>query len=312
MAAQPNHLSQVVRLLVNLALLSLGAVISAIAVVLFQAPFDIAPSGVSGLAVILNEIWGTPIGLVVLIGNIPIQMLAFRLLGGWRIIAASIFAVVIYSAALELFPVNAAVLSQDRLLNAVFGGIVGGIGAAIVIRGGGTMGGTSTLNQILLDRFGIPLSASTLYTDSGVVLLAGLVFGWEGALYAIVALYVGGAVSDYVLEGPSVVRTAVIITDRPADVADVIFDALGRGVTGWEARGMYTGAPHTVLYVTVARAQVLSLRQAVQEADPAAFLVIGHGHMAYGRGRGFKRLITGKSGRNTPGSPPSAEPPEAD
>lgn len=273
----------------RLALLVIGALINAVAVIVFQAPFDIAPAGISGIAVILNHLIGTPIGLIVLIGNIPIQILAFRMLGGWQVVAASIFVVVVYSAGIEILsPYVTEVLSNDRLLNALFGGILGGIGASLVIRGGGTLGGTSTLNRILLDRFGIPLSTSTLYTDTGVVVLAGLVFGWEGALYAIVALYVGGAVTDYALEGPSVIRTVVIITDQPEAVSSVIFDALGRGVTGWEAKGMFTGAAHTVLYVTVARSQVTQLRKAVTDIDPDVFMVVGHGHAAYGRG--FRRL----------------------
>jgi uncharacterized membrane-anchored protein YitT (DUF2179 family) len=285
-----------IRLSIKIVLLVIGAIISAISVIVFQAPFDIAPAGVSGLAVIFNHLFGLPIGLVVLLGNIPIQLLAFRMLGGWKVIAASIFAVVVYSAAVEvLAPYITSTLSTDRLLNALFGGIVGGIGAALVIRGGGTMGGTSTLNRILLQRLGIPLSTSTLYTDTGVVLLAGLVFGWEGALYAIVSLYVGGAVIDYALEGPSVIRTAVIITDH-ADAVSAAVLALGRGVTGWEARGMYTGDPHTVLYVTVARAQVVELRETVSAIDPAAFMVIGQGHTAYGRGRGFRRMNKRRAG----------------
>lgn len=273
----------------RLALLTIGALINAIAVTVFQAPFDIAPAGISGIAVILNHLIGTPIGLIVLIGNIPIQLLAFRMLGGWQVVAASIYVVVVYSMGIEvLSPYVTEVLSNDRLLNALFGGIVGGIGASLVIRGGGTLGGTSTLNRILLERFGMPLSTSTLYTDTGVVILAGLVFGWEGALYAIVALYIGGAVTDYALEGPSVIRTVVIITDHPKEVSSVIFDALGRGVTSWEAKGMFTGAAHTVLYVTIARSQVGELRRAVTEIDPDVFMVVGHGHAAYGRG--FRRL----------------------
>jgi len=286
-AARKN--GSLLSLIAPIALLTLGALISAVSVIVFQAPFDIAPAGISGIAVILNSLFGTSIGLVVLIGNIPIQVLAYRMLGGWRGIVSSIFAIVVYSVAIEvLTPYVTGVLSEDRLLNALFGGIIGGLGASLVIRGGGTMGGTSTLNRILQERFGIPLSTSTLYTDTGVVLLAGLVFGWEGALYAIVSLYVGGAVTDYALEGPSVIRTAVIITDRPQEVSAVILDEMGRGVTGWESRGMFTGATHTVLYVTVARGQVTELRHTVTQADPNVFMVIGHGHTAYGEG--FRRM----------------------
>ncbi|MFO7323928.1 MAG: YitT family protein [Chloroflexota bacterium] len=267
-------------------LLTLGAFISAVAVIVFEAPFRIAPSGISGVAVILNHLIGTPLGLVVLLGNIPIQILAFRMLGGWRAVAATVYATVAYSLMLDLltpvFPPSG--ISNDVLLNAIFGGIIGGIGGGLIYRAGGTLGGTSTLSRILLQRFGIPLSAGALYTDTLVIAAAGLTFGLELALYAMITLYIGAAVSDYVLEGPSVIRTGVIITNRPAEVADALLHRLGRGVTAWEGKGMFTGQARTVLYVTVSRPEVNQLQRLVMQTDPDAFLVIGQGHSAFGEG----------------------------
>ncbi len=265
-------------------LLTVGAVISAIAVIVFEAPFQIAPGGISGIAIILNHVIHTPIGLVILLGNIPIQIIGYRMLGGWRVIAATIYAVVLYSVLIDVLTPYFGTLSSDRFLNAVFGGIIGGIGTGLVLRAGGTMGGTSTLGRILQQRYGTPLSSSTLYTDGLVILAAGVAFGWEGALYAMVGLYVGGATADYVLEGPSVIRTGVIITDHPQTLADHILSDLGRGVTAWTATGMFTDQPHTVLYVTIARSQVNALQRIVMSVDPEAFLVIGQGHAAYGQG----------------------------
>ncbi len=265
-------------------LLSLGAVISAIGVIVFEAPFNIAPGGISGVAIILNDLIHTPIGLVILIGNIPIQIIAYRMLGGWRVIAATVYAVVLYAILIDLLTPYFGIVSDDRFLNAVFGGIIGGIGGGLVLRAGGTMGGTSTLGRILQQNYGIPLSSSTLYTDGLVVIFAGLAFGFEGALYAMVGLFVAGATTDYVLEGPSVIRTGVIITDHPTEVADRILDDLGRGVTGWDAKGMFTDQPHTVLYVTIGRSEVNALRRLVTTVDPNAFMVIGQGHAAYGQG----------------------------
>lgn len=275
-------------LIVNIIVLVIGAVISAIGVVVFQVPFDIAPGGVSGLAIIVNELagGGLPVGLLILIGNIPIQWIAFRILGGWRSIVATVFAVAVYSISIDILtPVLAGQkLSEDVFLNALYAGVIGGIGGGMIFRAGGTLGGTSTLGRILQERNGIPLSSSTLYTDSAIVLLAGLVFGWEGALYAIVTLFVGGAVSDYVLEGPSVIRTATIITDYPDTVAQAIIQHLGRGVTGWDGKGMFTHKNRGVLFVTIGRQQVGNLRAIVRRADNNAFVVIGQGQTAYGRG----------------------------
>jgi uncharacterized membrane-anchored protein YitT (DUF2179 family) len=267
-------------------LLVLGSFISALAVIMFEAPYRIAPGGVSGAAVILNDLFGLPIGVMVLIGNIPIQILAFRMLGGWRALAATIFTLVLYSIMIDLltpyFPADLA--GEDVFLAALFGGIVGGIGAGLIYRAGGTLGGTSTLGRILQQKYGIPLSSSSLYTDTFVIAAAGLAFNWQLALYAMVTLFVAGAVADYILEGPSVVRTAVVITDHPREVADVVLDELGRGVTGWQAQGMFTEQPHTLLYITISRGQVNQLRGLVLQADPRAFVVIGQAHSAYGHG----------------------------
>lgn len=278
--------------LFTLVWLTLGALLSTFSVIIFEAPFNIAPGGVSGVAVILNKVIGTPIGLMVLIGNIPIQIIAYRMLGGWKVIATTVYVLIVYSITLDLFK-DAAFLpmkgvSNNVLLNAVFGGIIGGVSSGMVYAVGGTFGGTSTLGRILQFRMGIPLSTSSLYTDTVVILVAGLVFGWESALYAMVALFLGGVAADYVLEGPSVIRTAIIITDHPKEVSAAIMGTMQRGVTAWEGKGMFTEQPHTVLFVTITRPQVGALRRLVAEIDPDAFIVIGQGHVAYGEG--FKRV----------------------
>ncbi len=267
-------------------LLTIGAIISALALIIFEVPADIAPGGVSGVAIILNDIFDTPIGLLILIGNIPIQLIAFRMLGGWRIVVRTLYAVILYSILIDTltqyFPADG--ITSDRLLNALMGGILTGLGTMVIIVGGGTLGGTSTLGRILQVRYGIPLSSSIVYTDGLVVIAAGFAFGWEGALYAMIALYVTGAAADYFLEGPATIRTTVIITDHPRQVADAILKGMGRGVTAWESTGMYTDQPHTVLYVTINRGQVNELRSIVLTADESAFMVIGQGHSAYGKG----------------------------
>jgi uncharacterized membrane-anchored protein YitT (DUF2179 family) len=270
----------------RLFLLTAGTTIWMLSVVLFMAPFDIAPAGVSGIAVLLNEVVGTPIGLVVLLGNIPIQFLAYRMLGGMRTVAATVYCVVLFSIltdwAAPLLPAQG--LSDNVLLNALFGGVIGGLGAGLIYKAGGTAGGTSTLARIFQNRFGLPLSTTYLYVNLIVVVAAGVVFGWEGALYAIVALWVEGVTSDYLMEGPSIIRMALIITTHPEAVSQAVMDTMHRGVTGWNVTGMYTGQGRTMLLVTVARFQIDLLRQIVAAVDPSAFVVVAQGHVAYGQG----------------------------
>ena len=166
----------------------------------------------------------------------------------------------------------------------MFGGILGGIAGGLVYRAGGTFGGTSTLARILQRRLGTSLNNTYLYTDTLVIVLAGLIFGWEGALYAMVAIYIDGATSDYVLEGPSTVRTATIVTNKPQEVANAIMAEFSRGVTGWPGKGMYTGQERHVLFVAVSRPEVNELRALVFDVDADAFIVVGQGQTAYGEG----------------------------
>lgn len=270
--------------------LTIGALIGAIGVTIFLAPFSVAPGGVTGIAVILNRTVGTPIGVMVFLLNIPIQIIGYYMLPrGWRTIVRTVYIVVIYTIALDLvapvLPTEG--ISDNVMLNALFGGVMGGIGGGIIIRNGGSFGGTSTLALIIQSRTGLPLSSIYLYTDSAIIASAGLIFGWEAALYASITLFVDGLAASYVLEGPSVIRTVVIITDKPQAVSEAILHQMNRGVTGWEATGMYTGQTRHVLYVTVSRGQVQTLRQLIHNVDAKAFIVIGHGHTAYGEG--FKR-----------------------
>lgn len=270
-------------------LITAGAVLGAIQVAVFMVPADVVPGGVSSLAVILNRVAGTPVGVMVLIANIPIQVLGYRMLGGWRLVVMTVYVVVVYSVTVDVITlVDVEPVSHDRLLNALFGGALGGIAGGLVYRGGGTFGGTSTLARIWQNRTGTPMSTTFLYTDSVLIMLAGVVFGWESVLYSVVALVVGGIVTDYVMEGPSVIRTLVIITDHPRDVADMVIRDMNRTVTAWDARGMYTEQARSVLYVTVPRSEATELVQMVLAVDPHAFVVIGQGHTAYGEG--FKHV----------------------
>lgn len=280
------------RVALAIALMTVGAVISALSVVVFMIPAEVVPGGVSSVAVILNALVGTPVGLVILIGNIPIQYWGARMLGGWRTVAGTIYTVAVYSLGVEIMTyAGLGDVSDDRLLNAMFGGALGGISGGLIYSGGATLGGTSTVARILQDRTGTPMSSTFLYTDAAFIALAALVFSWEAALYAVVALVINGVATDYVLEGPSVIRTVTIITNHPDAISGMVIREMNRSVTAWEARGMYTGQARAVLFVTIARSEAGRLKDKVLATDPTAFVVIGQGHAAYGEGfRHARRL----------------------
>ncbi|MEW5986649.1 MAG: YitT family protein [Chloroflexota bacterium] len=265
-------------------LLTAGAVGMAINANLFLVPADLAPGGVFGTSLILNELTGWPIGLMMLVLNVPLMALGYRRLGRLRFLTRTLYVVLLYNLGVDVVGrwLPPAGITDEILLNALYGGVLGGIAMGLVFRGGGTSAGTGILGRVLQLKTGIPVSQIYVVTDGAVIIGAGLVFGWEKALYAMITVFVWGLASDYILEGPSVVRTAFIVTDHAPQVAAQVLTRLGLGVTAWNAQGMFTEEAHTVLFCTVSRPDVDALRAVVYEADPAAFLVIAHGHQARG------------------------------
>jgi uncharacterized membrane-anchored protein YitT (DUF2179 family) len=266
-------------------LLILGAIVQAASMDLFLIPGQIASGGVSGLSQVLNHYTGLPIGMMVLVMNAPLFFLGWRYLGGRRFLIRTIFTVALYSVLVDLGRlVIPAGPTQNPMLNALYGGVVGGLGMGITFLGQGTGGGTDIVARVLARLRGIPLSQGYLFTDALVILLAGFAFSWEQALYAMLALYIGGVAAEVVTEGASVVRTALIVSDKPRDVADAILREMERGVTGLRGEGMYTQEQRTLLYVVISRSEVARLKALIREIDPHAFVVIGQASEALGEG----------------------------
>jgi uncharacterized membrane-anchored protein YitT (DUF2179 family) len=268
------------------ALITLGCVIQALAMDLFLIPAQLAAGGVSGLAQIVNSFTGWPIGVMVTVMNLPLFYVGGRYLGGRRFMARTVATVVLYSAFVDLFALYLpqSGLTEDLFLNALYGGVLGGLGMGLVFRAQGTTGGTDIVARILGRWRGVPLSQSYLLTDTAIVFFAGLTFGWNYALYAVVALYITGLAAEASAEGVGIVRAATVITSQPQLIADRVMKEMARGVTGWAGTGMYSGAERHVLFIAVSRAEVSQLKAIVKEADPLAFVVIGQAHEAIGEG----------------------------
>ncbi len=262
-----------------------GALIQALAMRLFLVPAQLVSGGVSGTAQLINYYLPWPIGLMVLIGNIPLFVLGWQYLGGPRFALRTALAIVAFSFFTDFLVIFIpGGIVDDLVLNCLYGGVLLGVGLGLVYRGKGTSGGSDILGRILNHRLGIPVSHSYMITDTVVILAAGFVFGWENALYALVTTYVSGLAAEMVLEGSGIYRTAMIVTACPERVAGDIMTLLERGVTVLEGSGAYTGQSRPVLYCVITRAEVSRIKEIVRQADPRAFMVIGTAHEALGEG----------------------------
>src|SRR5512135_1333888 len=220
--------------LVEYAELLIGSMLQAIGLRLFLVPANLASGGISGISQLINHYTGWPIGLMVFIGNVPLFIVGWRHLGGRRFALRTLVSVAAYSFFadallwLPFFP--KAGLTNDIVLNALYGAVVSGIGYGLVYRGQGTSGGSDILARILHHLRGVTMTQSYLLTDTVVILAAGFIFGWQRALYALITLYVSGLVVDTTMEGTGTARTALIISSHSDEVSDRILTEMERGV----------------------------------------------------------------------------------
>lgn len=267
-------------------LLLLGGLVQALAMRLFLVPGELVSGGISGIAQIVNHYVNFPIGVMVLVGNIPLFILGWRFLGGRRFAARTAVSVTAFSIFTDLltFFIPAAGMTHDNILNAIYGAVLLGIGLGLVYRGSGTSGGSDILGRILNHRFGISISMAYMITDTLVVLAGGFAFSWEKALYGLMVIYVSGLAAEAVAEGSGIFRTAIIITTKPDEVIHEIMYTMERGVTILTGKGAYTGEDRPVLYCVITRSEVNQMKEVIKTIDPDAFMVIGAAHEALGEG----------------------------
>ena len=264
----------------------LGTLIQALAMRLFLVPGLMVSGGISGAAQIINYFTHWPIGLMVLVGNIPLFILGWRYLGGTRFALRTALAIIFFSFFTDFLTnfISPQGVTSDLVLNALYGGLLLGLGLGLVYRGRGTSGGSDILGRILNHYRGLSISQSYLITDTAIVLASGFAFGWERALYGMIVIYVSGLAAELASEGMSVLRMALIVTNHPKEISQRIFIDLERGVTILNGTGAYTGDSRPVLYCVLTRSEINVLKTIVSEADPKAFMVIGQANEALGEG----------------------------
>lgn len=284
------HLPRILDELWRLLLIVIGAVLAGAGFSLFQVPYNIAAGGVSGIAILINHFTGWPIATMYLIMNIPLFVVGFFYLGRWRFLFSTALAVLLFTVTTGFFDQYLPTLlpewpiTDNILLSAIYAGLVGGIGGGLLYLAGATLGGTAIIGRIIQVKTGLSLSQIYLFVDGAIVLAAGVIFGWEIALYAMLTLLLSGQAADFVLEGPSRARTAMVVTTQPQPITQALIAELGRGVSSWEAVGGYTGEPRTIVMCTIYRPQVGDLKRVVATHDPHAFVIIGTTQQALGEG----------------------------
>lgn len=268
---------------VDLLLIVAGCVLMALAVDVFLDPNDVVPGGFTALAIFANRLWSWPIGLTLLVLNLPFVLLGMRVLGA-QFGSRTLLAVALVSLAIDFLRPLVPQVQGEPLLYTIYGGLLFGLGQGLVFRARATSGGTETPARLLHRLRGIRMSQSLLVMD--LIILAGAVsfFGLAPALYALIAVWVMTRVVGFMEAGSNDSDSVFVVTSEADVIRAAILEKLERGVTLLSAEGGYTGSPRLMLFTVVSRREVGLLRQIVSHADPQAFMVINPSNEVLGEG----------------------------
>ena len=267
----------------SFALITLGSLLTAVGLDMFLIPNKIAAGGVSGLATIAYYLFGFPVGLTMLAINIPLFIASLKLLGA-RFGIKTLFGFLTLSLFVDLLEPGLPSPTSDPLLASVYGGVIVGIGLGIVFRAGGTTGGTDLAARLVLKYFSTSSGQALLVIDGLVIVLAGIVFSAELALYALISVFISSQVIDVVQEGVSHGRAAFIISDHEKEIAQAVLKELDRGATFFEGKGAYSLTKKGILLTVVNRSEVTRLKILVSEIDPSAFVIVANANEVLGEG----------------------------
>lgn len=263
----------------------LGAVLVSVGLEIFLVPNRIIDGGIVGISIILSHLSGWALGIFLFLLNLPFLLVGYKQIGKTFAIS-TLFGVTIMSIGTQLLhPVPG--LTEDPLLAAVFGGIILGVGVGLVIRYGGSLDGTEIVAILFNKKLPFSVGEIVMFFNFFILGSAGFVFGWDHAMYSLIAYYIAFKMIDITIEGFQESKSVWIISDYYREIGDVIVARLGRGVTYLSGEGGYTGDDKKVIFCIITRLEEAKLKLIVEDVDPGAFLAVGNIHDV--RGGRFKK-----------------------
>ena len=259
------------RKVIEYLILTLGSILAAFALEQFLIPNTVLDGGITGISIIIYKLTNIPLGLLVVLINIPFIYIGYRNLGK-RFLFRTIYAMLTFSlflSYLELFDP----FTEEMLLATVFGGAILGVGVGLIIRSGGCNDGTESVAIVISKRTNLSVGQIVLIFNLVIYIVAGFIFGFDRAMYSLLTYIITFKVIDFVSEGLEQAKAAMIITDKGTNISEEIYKRLGRTTTMIRAKGLISGEKE-VMYCVLTRMEVFELRHIVEDMDESAFVTI--------------------------------------
>ena len=255
------------RIAISLAFLTAGAILAAFAVEEFLEPNALFDGGVTGVSMMLAHFTPLPLGAYVVLVNLPFVIVAWRQLGK-RFVVKFVYLIVVFSLFTMVFaPLQEA--TEDVFLATLYGGLALGAGVGLVMRGGGCLDGTEIVAILANRKAGVSVGSVILGINVVIFAVAGILFGLDRGMYSLAMYFVTSRVIDFVEMGPSETKAVLMMCDDGHELAQRIYEDLGRTVTFLRGRGLVSDAEKDVLYCVVTRAELYELKEIIAECGGA-------------------------------------------
>lgn len=256
-----------------------------IGVRLFAVPNHIAPSGFTGITVIINYLTNLPIGSMGLLMNIPFLAICWKAIGRDFVLRTA-RVLIIFTLLVDFVFTSLPVYTGDPVLAAIFGGLFSGLGTGFVLRQGYSGGGTDLIIKLIRKSYPYFSTGELVLAINGVIMgCAALVYGnIEAALYGLIMTFTSGRVMDMILNGADAAKSVMIVTHKPDEISEMIIERLQRSATIINGTGAYRKDDTFVLLCVVRKSEFFQLKKLIREADPLAFVIVNEANQILGKG----------------------------
>ncbi|CAH1215980.1 hypothetical protein PAECIP111892_04217 [Paenibacillus auburnensis] len=272
----------------RIVMMVLGAAMMSVALEIFLVPNELIDGGITGISIMLSHIFNIPLGILLTLLNLPFLVIGYKQIGK-TFALSTLFAVILMSIGTQLLhPVKP--ITVEPLLAAVFGGVILGVGVGLVVRYGGSLDGTEIVAILIAKKLPFSVGEVVMFFNFFILSVAGFVFGWNNAMFSLIAYYIAFKMIDVTLEGLDQSKSVWIISDKFRDIGEALTERLGRGVTYLDGEGGFSGENKKVIFVVITRLEEAKLKSIVEDWDSDAFVAIGNIHDVKG-GRFKKKSI---------------------
>ena len=258
--------------IIHLVMIFIGSIVAAFALEICLLPNNVIDGGVVGISMMLEHVTGFSLSIFLIIINAPFIYMGYKQIGK-SFSLYTLFGILCLSFWTEIFaPYDS--FFHDKLLAAAFGGLILGIGIGIIMRNGGCLDGTEILAIIFSQKLPVSVGEIIMIINIFIFTAAGLLLGWEEAMYSMLTYFVVTKAIDTILAGFNESKACFIVTNEREEVTEALLKRLGRGITVMEAEGGFSGNQKTVLYVIITKLEISKLKTIVEDIDPTAFVTI--------------------------------------